>query len=102
MRRRKYANKKSGGYDSKREHDRANELRLLERAGKIRDLQEQVKFELIPKQLGERSCSYVADFCYIDEHGSKIVEDVKGMKTRDYIIKRKLMLWVYGIKVLET
>jgi hypothetical protein len=48
----------------------------------------------------ERACAYVADFVYT-ENGKKIVEDTKGFKTKDYIIKRKLMLWVHGIRVKE-
>ena len=73
----------------------------------IKDLQEQVRFELIPSQKDannkviERSCFYVADFTYIDEKGNYIVEDTKGFKTKDYIIKRKLMLFVHGIKIQE-
>jgi hypothetical protein len=64
-----------------------------------------VKFELIPSQriggkVAERACSYVADFVYMQD-GKKVVEDTKGFKTADYIIKRKLMLWVHGIQVKE-
>ena len=107
---RKYRNIKSGGYDSKREATRAQELRLLEKAGEIAHLSEQVTFELIPRQRGadgkvvERSCNYVADFTYWEPAigAAFIVEDVKGMKTRDYIIKRKLMLRVHGIRIRET
>ena len=101
-------------FDSKREADRYRELVLLERAGRITNLQRQVKFELIPSQkvdgkVVERACTYVADFVYYEpicfgdvEIGSKyVVEDTKGFKTKDYIIKRKLMLWVHGIQVKE-
>jgi len=49
----------------------------------------------------ERACTYVADFSYT-ENGRRVVEDTKGMKTRDYIIKRKLMLYVHGIRIKET
>ena len=89
-------------FDSKREFHRWCELRLLERAGKISDLKRQVKFELIPKQVGERACSYVADFVYYDADSKKVVEDCKGYRTEGYKIKRKLMLWVHGIKIKET
>lgn len=89
-------------FDSKREFHRWCELRLLERAGKISKLQRQVGFELIPKQVGERACSYVADFVYCDATGKTVVEDCKGYRTEGYKIKRKLMLWVHGIKVKET
>jgi hypothetical protein len=84
------------------------------RAGAISDLKEQVKFELIPKQDGERACSYIADFVYrfpvgIDTvNGGKryetVVEDVKSpiSKTPAYRIKRKLMKFVHGITVVEV
>ena len=88
-------------FDSKKEAARFQELRLLERAGEIQDLYCQVEYELIPKQKGERACHYVADFVYT-ENGKKIVEDVKGKRTREYIIKRKLMLERHGVKIRET
>lgn len=88
-------------FDSQREFQRYGVLRLLERAGKISDLQRQVKYELIPKQEGERACYYIADFVYY-EGGQKVVEDCKGMKTDVYKIKKKLMLWVHGIRIRET
>lgn len=92
-------------FDSQKEYRRFCELRLLERAGKVKDLQRQVKFELIPSQriggkVVERACNYIADFVYT-ENGKKVVEDTKGFKTTDYIIKRKLMLWVHGIRIKE-
>lgn len=88
-------------FDSRREARRYIELELMQRAGEICDLKRQVKFELIPKQRGERPCSYIADFVYWKD-GERIVEDVKGVRTRDYIIKRKLMLWVHGIRIQEV
>lgn len=94
----KYRSKKCGKYDSVREAKRAVELNLLERSGQISNLREQVKFELVPKQDGERSVSYIADFVYI-ENGIEVVEDVKGFKTREFVIKRKLMLWLHGIRI---
>lgn len=97
----KYRAVRAGKYASKREERRAQELVLLERCGQIYDLEEQVKFELIPKQEGERSVTYTADFRY-RENGQTIVEDCKGMKTQQYIIRRKLMLWVHGIRIRET
>lgn len=103
----KYHAQKSGGYDSRKEHRRANELRLLQRAGIISGLQEQVRYELIPAQrdtqgrILERACSYIADFVYTDQHGNTIVEDTKGVRTDVYRIKRKLMLYVHGIKITE-
>jgi hypothetical protein len=107
----KYKNEKTNGYSSKKEAKRATELKLLLKAGKIRNLREQVRYELIPKQDGERACSYVADFVYdeavIEKHWSgprwfPVVEDAKGMRTPLYVIKRKLMLRVHGIKIREV
>jgi hypothetical protein len=89
----KYHSKKTvlGGitFDSGMEASRWQELCLLQRVGQIQELQRQVKFELIPKQNGERAVNYKADFTYT-EGGEKIVEDVKGYRTKDYILKRKL------------
>ena len=89
-------------FDSKAEFIRWCELRLLERAGKISDLQRQVKYELIPKQKGERACTYLADFVYKDSDGNTVVEDTKGVRTDAYRIKRKLMLHIHGIRIKET
>jgi hypothetical protein len=106
----KYHNKKvryNGiAFDSKKEARRYSELLLLERAGVITDLQMQVPFVLIPSQringkVAERECKYIADFVYT-ENEKKVVEDTKGMKTKDYIIKRKLMLYVHGIQIKEV
>lgn len=109
-------------FDSYKEARRWDELLLLQRAGKITDLQRQVRYELIPAQyvtyeryskkgqrlkdgvrLLERKVDYVADFVYtIAETGENIVEDAKGMRTKDYILKRKLMLAVHGIRIKEV
>ena len=91
-------------HDSKKEAARWQELNLMLRARLIEDLQRQVRFELIPKQEGERACTYIADFVYIDRKtGEKVVEDVKSPATRTeaYRIKRKLMLLVHGIRIKE-
>ena len=96
-------------HDSQKEAQRWCELKLLQRAGKITDLQRQVEFELIPNQyecvkgknkLVERRCCYIADFVY-KEDGETIVEDVKSVatQTEKFIIKRKLMLYIHGIKI---
>ena len=99
----KYQNIKSGGYASKAEERRAMELKLLERAGKIEDLREQVRYEILPKQDGERAVHYIADFAYTDvKTEQEIVEDVKGVRTKEYILKRKLMLYTCGIKIKEV
>lgn len=103
----KYGAQKSGGYDSKHEHNRATELKYLQKAGEIRNLREQVEYELIPSQKGldgkvvERAVKYIADFVYTDRNGNQVVEDAKGQRTAVYIIKRKLMLQVHGIRVVE-
>ena len=88
-------------HDSIKEANRWCELKLLERAGVIQDLQRQVKYELIPKQEGERAVYYIADFVYT-ENGKKVVEDVKGMRTKEYKIKQKMMLYLHGIRIKET
>lgn len=93
-------------FDSRKEAGRWKELLLMQRAGLITDLNRQVHYLLIPAQFingvcVERSVSYVADFVY-KENGQLVVEDTKGLKTDVYIIKRKLMLSVYGIRIRET
>lgn len=104
-------------FDSVKEYRRYCELLLLERAGAITDLQRQVKYLLIPAQYEpdtiskrgavkrgkviERECAYFADFVYT-ENEKTVVEDTKGVRTAEYIIKRKLMLYVYGIAIKET
>lgn len=106
----KYRNRKTTidgiTFDSAKEATRWAELRLLERAGQIFNLQRQVSFTLIPKQVldgktVERPVVYKADFVYT-ENGEDVVEDVKGVKTKEYIIKRKLLLWQYGIHIREV
>lgn len=101
------------------EANRWAELNLLQKGGHIKDLQRQVKFILLPTQrepdiigkrggikqgkLIERECSYIADFVYYDNATKKtVVEDAKGVRTKDYIIKRKLMLYIYKIRIKEV
>lgn len=107
-------------FDGRKEASRYCELKLLERAGQIQNLELQKAFELIPAQYEtyerygkkgqrlkdgkrciEKSCIYKADFCYT-ENGEFVVEDSKGFRTKDYIIKRKLMLYIHGIRIKET
>lgn len=94
-----------GTFDSKKEYKRYLELKRQEEVGIIKNLGRQVKFLLIPAQKGkernERSCSYKADFVY-RKGSTLIVEDVKGVKTPEYIIKRKLMKQVYDIEIIEV
>lgn len=111
-------------FDSVKEYRRYCDLSLLAKAGAITDLKRQVEFELIPAQFEdiptgefykrgdrkgqpkmkhvclEKAVKYVADFVY-EENGRKVVEDTKGFKTKDYIIKRKLMLYIHKIKIKE-
>lgn len=110
----KYHNKKVTvdgiTFDSVKEAHRYSELILLQRAGKIKDLRRQWKYVLIPSQYAEvdgkrkcieRECTYVADFVYLQD-GEIIVEDTKGFRTPEYKIKRKLMLFLKGIRIKET
>lgn len=104
-------------FDSKKEFERYLELLDLQKKGKIYDLKRQVEYELIPAQYGEptytktgkekkgkiieRGVKYIADFVYKDKDNNVVVEDVKGIKTKEYIIKRKLMLYLLKIKIKE-
>ena len=89
----KYGAIRTNGYASKTESERALELRLLQQAGEITELEEQVRYPL--RVAGELVCTYVADFVYKDFAGRLTVEDVKGCRTKEYIIKRKLFLALY-------
>lgn len=94
-------------FDSKREAKRYQELKLLERAGAIRDLKRQVRYELIPAfDVGGkhyRPTSYVADFVYTDTAtGAEVVEDCKGYRTDVYRLKAKLFAHKFGVAILET
>lgn len=101
---RKYRNKPTGGYSSRREAEAAAGLHILAKLGKIVNLREQVKYVLIPKQPGklrnEREVTYTADFVYHDKDGEHVI-DSKGFKTQQYIIRRKLMKFRFGIEVEE-
>ncbi|MDE6410025.1 MAG: DUF1064 domain-containing protein [Muribaculaceae bacterium] len=103
----KYHARKTFGYDSKKEYRRACVLKALLSSGEISDLREQVKYVLIPTQRDpsgkcmEKECSYYADFVYHDKEGNLVVEDTKGVRTKEYAIKRKLMLQVHGIRITE-
>lgn len=108
-------------FDSTKEARRYEQLILLQRAGEISDLKRQVEYELIPnqyetyerysktgkrledgKKLIERKVVYVADFVYTTKTGEVIVEDAKGFRTKDFILKRKLLLFRHGIKLREV
>lgn len=97
----KYGNRRENGFDSQREARRHAELMLLERAGKIRALTRQVKFDIFVN--GMKVCAYKADFTYIDnEKNQHIVEDVKGYATTVYRLKKKLMKAVFDITIQEV
>lgn len=109
-------------FDSRKEARRHIYLQHLLETGQISDLQRQVHFELIPAQrepdtVGPRggvrkgktielACEYVADFVYKDKDGLTVVEDVKGYKNgsgyKTFVLKRKLMLYIYGIRIKEV
>ena len=111
-----------GVFDSQSEYKRYLHLLDLEKRGEITNLKRQVTFPLIPKQtidvevklktktktktiVAEREVTYTCDFAYTDKNGQYIVEDVKSKYTRkehDYIIKRKLMLFINGIRLHEV
>ena len=109
----KYRNKETEirgiKFDSRREAARYVELVAMWRAGDISEPICQPSFELIPAQVAcsgkkERGVTYIADFSYRRRDGSRVVEDVKSPVTAKlpaYIIKRKLMLRVHGIEVVE-
>lgn len=83
-------------FDSKKEAERYITLSLWEKAGTIKGLEIQKRFELLPKQLDERAVTYRADFYYFDTVSERwTAEDVKGYKTKDYILKRKLFKYRY-------
>lgn len=93
-------------FASKREAARYVELKQLEKIGQISELSLQPKFELLPSMVLDgkkhRAISYIADFKYVDHLGNSVIEDVKGMKTREYQLKRRLMKYMHGIEVKET
>lgn len=116
----KYRNRKVTydgiNFDSRKEARRYAELKQLEAAGEISGLELQKVYVLIPTQrepdvIGkrggikkgkviEKAVTYKADFVYM-KNGEQIVEDTKGFRTTEYIIKRKLMLYVHGIRITE-
>jgi hypothetical protein len=92
-------------FDSKREAARYQELKLLERAGEIRDLSLQVRLPL--EVNGEKVCTYICDFHYFEKNkglgfGRWVYEDVKGKRTPVYLLKKKLVKAILGIEILET
>lgn len=118
----KYKSKKTAvkdiEFDSGKEARRYAELCLMAQNGEISSIERQVPFVLIPAQrepdkVGkrggvyrgksiERPVVYYADFVYKDKQGNRVVEDTKGVRTADYVIKRKLMLYMHGIRIKEV
>ena len=125
MARAKYKNRRvtfeGETYASRKELKRFQELELMQAAGRITGLRKQVKFVLIPAQYEpdwvdyskstqgrkhkgkciEHEAAYIADFVYLKD-GEMVVEDAKGFRTKDYILKRKMMLYFHGIKIQEV
>lgn len=105
----KYKNKKvvyNGiKFDSKKEMNYYNKLKMLEKAGKIKDLRLQVPFVVLETfKLNDKTykkTKYIADFVYSDEEGKYHVVDTKGVRTDVYKLKKKLMAWKYGIEIEE-
>ena len=99
----KYRNKKvtidGKKFDSKAEGARYVQLKRMVNAGLITDLQCQPAFDLVVN--GQKITRYTADFEYRDGESRRVVEDVKGVRTRDYVLRRKLMKAVLGITVQE-
>lgn len=90
-------------FDSKKEANRYKELKIFERAGKIKDLKLQVPYTLIPKSEYGREIKYYADFVYFDlDENEEIVEDTKGFKTDIYKIKKRLFQEKYHKEIKET
>lgn len=111
----KYGNRKitttDGTFDSLKEARRWQELKLMQKAGEIKNLERQKKFLLIPKVKGkdgysQRATYYIADFVYLEKYGDwqyrMIVEDTKGVRTEVYKLKKKLMYWRHGIRIREV
>lgn len=94
-----------GSWDSKRERARWEQLRALESAGQVQELQKKIVFELIPVSIKNgkrlRPVTYIADFVYYED-GVKVVEDSKGYRNKLYLLKKRLMWEKYGIDIYET
>lgn len=100
----KYGNKKvqfdGFTFDSNKEFRRYCQLKLMEKAGEIKNLKIHQRYPIYVN--GMKVCSYESDFEYIDSCGEKQVEDAKGFRTRDFILKKKLMLAAYNITIQEV
>lgn len=95
-----YCDKAKRLFDSKKEHERFHQLDLWLKAKEISNLELQPRFELQPsfEKNGKkyRKIEYIADFKYYDNKLKKIVvEDTKGFKTKDYLLKKKIFEYVF-------
>lgn len=84
-------------YDSRKEARRAQELDLLTKAGEIFSLEIQPKFPVFIND--KKVFTYIADFAYTKKDGTSVVEDVKGVKTPVFNLKRKCVEAYYGITI---
>lgn len=104
----KFHNELHRGYASRKEANTSAKLHALQAAGKISNLEEQVKFELVSKDGDWSAISYVADWTFIDRGagygpiGSLVVMDAKGFKTPVYKQKRRLMKYFHNITIVEV
>lgn len=87
-------------FASQKEFGRWNQLKILEAAGAVRNLRRQVPYRLTVND--RLVATYIADFVYEDDNRGQVVEDAKGFRTEVYKLKRKLMLAVLGIDIVET
>ena len=94
-------------FQSVKEAQRWQQLKLLERAGEIVGLNRQLRIEIVPKTKLHRARYYIADFVYFDKKANKTVyEDVKGYKKglayQLFSLKRDILYWRHGIEIKET
>ena len=95
LKKQKYGNKKTNGFDSKHEYECFKKLELRQKTGEITALSTQVAFHL-------QDCKYIADFVYLDLKTKLwVIADAKGMKTAMYRLKKKMMLSILGIEIVE-
>ena len=107
--RNKYHNRKTKGFDSAKEWRRNQELEIMQRAGEISELNKQVPFVVMPSYTiadettnrTVREIRYIADFTYRLKDGTRIIEDVKGIQTDVFKIKRKLLERKIALGVIE-
>lgn len=87
-------------FASMAEADRYSTLKMLERSGMIYQLVLQPRYPLAVN--GSKVCDYVGDFEYTLRSGERVLEDVKGMITPVYRLKRKLFRALYGFNIVEV